>query len=206
MISKILSYRRIRFRLSFIPVILIIIGCHSSGPDYSPRNVKREDPHKEVIAGYTWNDTDYKLVADYMYNSLLSSDFYKKLQGKKITIMEGNIENKTSEHIDLKVLVDSITTKLIKSGTFNVVDETAREELEREYEYHKGPYIDPKTRKTEGYQVGEDFLLRGVIFSSIEDSKYLKVVYYKVILHLTDLQTNLKVWQDEFEIKKVVKK
>ncbi len=202
----IFSFVRIFFAIGWLQFILIVIGCHSSGPDYSPRTVKREDPHKEVIAGYKWNDTDYKLVADHMYNSLVSSDFYKNLQGKKVTIMTGTIENRTSEHIDLKVLADSIATKLIRSGTFNVIDESAREELDREYEYHKGPYIDPKTRKGEGHQIGEDLLLRGFIYSSIDESRYLKVVYYKITLQLTDVQTNLKVWQDEFEIKKVVEK
>ncbi|MFN7181330.1 MAG: penicillin-binding protein activator LpoB [Planctomycetota bacterium] len=186
--------------------IIIVMGCHSGGPDYSPYNVKREDPHKEVIAGYKWNDTDYKLVADHMYNSLLSSDFYRKHSGKKITIMTGTIDNRTLEHIDIKVLTDSIATKLIRSGTFNVVDGSAREELKKEYEYHRGPYIDPSTQKKEGKQIGEDFLLRGTIYSSIEDSRYLKVVYYKVTLQLTDIQTNLIVWQDEFDIKKIVKK
>ncbi len=198
-----LKFISIHFSLSIL--IFIVNGCHSGGPDYSPRNVKREDPNKEVVAGYKWNDTDNKLVADHMYNALLNSSFYKNLGGRKITIMTGTIENKTLEHIDTKVLTDSITTKLIRGGVFNVVDEAAREELEKEYEYHKGPNIDPNTRK-QPKQTGEDYLLRGTISSNVEESRYLKVIYYKVTLQLTDLETNLKVWQDEFEIKKIVEK
>lgn len=186
--------------------ILLITGCHSSGPNYSAENVKREDPNKEIVAGYKWNDTDYKLVAEYMYNSLLNSTFFKNLGGKKVTIMTGTIENRTSEHIDLKVLTEAINTKLIKSGTFNVVDESAVEEIKKRYEYHRGEYVDPKTRKSPGSQVGEDYLLRGFIYSNIEESRYMKVVYYKVVLQLTDLLTNLQVWKDEFEVKKIVEK
>lgn len=200
------SERNIFILLSIINLwLLLFSGCHSGGPDYSPYNVKREDPGKEVIAGYKWNDTDYKMVADHMYNALLNSSFYKNLGGKKVTIMVGTIENKTMEHIDMKVLSDSINTKLIRSGAFYVVDESSREELEKEYEYHRGSNIDPATRKQPA-QKGEDYLLRGFIYSNIEESRYLKVVYYKVTLYLTDLQTNLKVWQDEFEIKKIVEK
>lgn len=185
--------------------LLVVSGCHSGGPDYSPRNVRREDPGKEVVAGYRWNDTDYKLVTDHMYNALLNSTFYKNLGGKKITIMTGTIENRTLEHIDTKVLSDSINTKLIRSGIFNIVDESAREELNKEYEYHKGPNIEPATRK-QPQQIGEDYLLRGHIYSNMEESRYLKVIYYKVTLYLTDIQTNIKVWQDEIDIKKVVEK
>jgi uncharacterized protein (TIGR02722 family) len=194
--------------LKLIPLFLLLtfFSCHSGGPNYSAENVKREDPAKEVVAGYKWNDIDYKLVTDYMYDSLVNSSFYKNLNGKRITIMTGTIENRTSEHIDIKVLSDSIATKLIKSGLFNVVDETARDELSREYEYHRGPAIDPNTRKTEGKQVGEDYLLRGFIYSNVQESRDLKVVFYKVVLQLTNLETNLKVWQDEYEIKKVVDK
>lgn len=191
--------------LTIVLCFVAFMSCHSGGPDYSSYNVKREDPNKEVVAGYKWNDTDYKLVADHMYNALLNSAFYKNLQGKKVTIMTGIIENRTLEHIDIKVLSDSITTKLIRGGVFNVVDESARGELEKEYEYHKGPNVEPHTRK-QPKQTGEDYLLRGYIYSNIEESRRLKVVYYKITIQLTDLETNLKVWQDEFEIKKIVEK
>jgi hypothetical protein len=62
------------------------------------------------------------------------------------------------------------------------------------------------TMKKLGQETGADFYLSGVITSVVDAVEGEKVVYYKVNLELTNIETNEKVWIGEKQIKKVIGK
>lgn len=181
---------------------LLIVGC-TSGPYPEIVYVEREDPGRDVALDKKWTDTDMKLAAEHFVNSLLAHPSIKNAQSKPV-IMVGQVVNRTSEHIDVKSFTDKLTTALLKADKVRLVDETAREELKKEYEYHDQGYISPDTAKGKGKQIGEDYLLRGDITSSIHEAGRKKVIYYKLTMQLVDLETNLQVWKDDYEIKKLI--
>ena len=56
-----------------------------------------------------------------------------------------------------------------------------------------------------GLEVGADYMLQGVINSTVDEYKKEKVVEYQIDLQLTDMETNEVVWIGDKKIKKYIK-
>ncbi|MDO8644127.1 MAG: penicillin-binding protein activator LpoB, partial [bacterium] len=67
-------------------------------------------------------------------------------------------------------------------------------------------YVDPKTAKQRGHQIGADWLISGHITAIKQPVGRQEVVYYKTTLEATDLDTSAIIWADEVEVKKLFKK
>ena len=66
-------------------------------------------------------------------------------------------------------------------------------------------FSSPETQKKFGRELGADFMLFGTLNSIVDSYKKEKVVFYKVNLELSHLETNEKVWIGDKEIKKYIK-
>ena len=86
------------------------------------------------------------------------------------------------------------------------MDETARKDIAREYEYHASGNVNPDSIKGPGKQTGADFFLRGEIASDTHAKKRKKVQWYLITLKLTSISTGEIFWQDDEEIKKYTRK
>ena len=56
-----------------------------------------------------------------------------------------------------------------------------------------------------GLEIGADFMMQGEINSIVDSYKRDKVVFYKINLELTNIQTNEVVWIGDKELKKEVR-
>jgi len=66
--------------------------------------------------------------------------------------------------------------------------------------------VDARQARGPGQQRAAEFLLGGVITSSVQEVGSNKVVYYKATFELTDIETTEIVWTDHKEIRKDFKK
>jgi uncharacterized protein (TIGR02722 family) len=164
-----------------------------------------DDPNKVILLDDKFNENDMQLISNQLVDSLIKFDKIQNAATKPV-IMVGRVRNRTSEHIDVKSLTDKIRTALIKSQKFRFSDKEARDELAEEYEYHAGKFVDQKTAKSAGKQVGVDFLITGDIASNVQEVGNDKVVYYKVTLNLNNLETNIIEWSDDKEVRKRYRK
>jgi len=147
---------------------------------------------------------DLKVLSERMASSILSGPPVAERTDRPVVVVYG-ISNRTSEHIDTKALTDSIRTRLVKSGKVRFLNETQRENIEREIETMQGK-VSPKTQVKLGSQVGAEYMLTGTL-SSIEKEEMKQVrlhkkslFYYKLTMELTDIKTALIEWTDEQEI------
>ena len=120
--------------------------------------------------------------------------------------MISRVRNRTSEHIDIRLLTNKIRTALIKSGHFRFSDKASRQELREEYDYQSSEYVNPETAAQKGRQVGVDYIINGDLGSNVQEVGEDKVVYYKLTLNLIDVETNLIEWSDDREVRKVYQK
>lgn len=164
-----------------------------------------DDPEKVILLDDKFNENDMQLIANKLVKSLESHESIR-LANKKPLVIVGLVRNRTSEHIDVKSMTDKVRTALIKSGKFRFSDKAAREELKAEYEYQASEYVDQKTAKKPGSQVGVDYLITGDIASNVQEVGRDKVIYYKVTMNLVDVNTNIIEWSDEREVRKRYKK
>jgi hypothetical protein len=189
----------IRPALSFLLVSLI--AC-------SPRTVSRISPDQPVDLSGRWNDTDSRQVADKMISQLLGSDKfqeYAKGLGHKPAIVVGLIRNKTSEHIDAGTYLKKFEVAIFNSGVANLVEsEEFRDKLRLE-RAEQQDFADPATVSRWGRETGADLVLFGEMTSTTDVYGSRRVVSYLTTLFLTDLETNMRIWYGQEEIRKDIR-
>lgn len=189
-------------------VFIVLLGFSLVIQACGPRAFTKgqySDPEEVVLLDDKFNENDMQLMANKLVDSLIEFDKIKNADSRPV-VMVGRVKNRTSEHIDMKMLTDKIRTALIRSGRFTFSDKEAREELAEEYEYQGSRFVDPKTATGPGKQVGVNYLITGDLSSNVQEVGKDKVVYYKLNLNLIDVSTNLIQWADEREVRKRYRK
>ncbi len=173
------------------------------------RKITRVSPSTQTDLSGRWNDTDSKLVATEMISDILGQAWLENFRsangGKKPVLIVGLITNKSSEHIESETFVKDIERELINSGRARIVQNDAFREKLRQERAQQGEFASKETQAKWGLELGADYMLFGVINSTVDSYKKEKVVNYKVNLELADLETTEKVWIGDKEIKKYIK-
>lgn len=183
-----------------LALTLMVTGCgrrYAKGDYISPNEV--------ILRSDKFVESDLKIIANRLTDSLLAEDQLLGLSGSPVILMS-LITNSTDEHIDMKSLSDKIRTILFKSKKMTFINESLRPAVKEEIEYEEGDFVDPRTAKRRGRQWGADYLVSGNIAAIKQPVGRQEIVYYKATLEMTKLSTNIIVWTDEVEIKKKFRK
>jgi uncharacterized protein (TIGR02722 family) len=194
----------IRRIFSVFILIALTLSLASCGPRAFTKG-DYEDPEKQNLLNDQFSETDMQQMVKKLVDSMVQSRVIQKAQVPPI-VMVTKLENKTDEHIDTQSIMDMIKVDLGKSGAVQFVDKEAREDVAKEYEYQNSGMMEAKSTHSMGKQVGADYILNGRLDSIVQEVGKDKTVYYKVTLNLTNLSTNITVWQDHDQIRKVFKK
>jgi PBP1b-binding outer membrane lipoprotein LpoB len=81
-----------------------------------------------------------------------------------------------------------------------------RQELREEKADQQLGFTAPETQKSMYREVGADYMLQGSINAIKDEIKGKYVMLYQVNLELIDLESHLKAWIGQKEIKKLVKR
>jgi len=188
---------------SVLAAALVLASCSST-----PK-VQRVAANTQIDLSGRWNDVDAQQVAQAMISDVTArpwiSDFVVTSSRKPVVIV-GDISNRSDEHIETLVFTKSLQRELINSGKVKFVassDEASGVRLERNTQQTQSSTA---TMKRLGQETGADFYLGGVITSVVDAVEGQKVVFYKVNLSLTNIETNEQVWIGDKEIKKVIGK
>jgi|GEM_PF-54338 penicillin-binding protein activator len=171
--------------------------------------VERMETDKVKDLSGKWNDTDSRLVAEEMIQDCLTRPWYSEATqklGKKPTIIVGNVQNKTMEHINTDTFVEEIQRSIINSNKATFVaspDERGDVRTER---LEQDEYASEETIKQFGKEIGADYMMMGILSSIIDKEGRKQVVFYQTNLKLVDIETNQIVWNGEKKIKKYVVK
>lgn len=194
--------RSLALSLLNLGLVAGLVAC--AGPQAFTRG-EYGDPEEISLLDDKWNQNDMQLVAKKMISSLEAWVEAQEMAVKPVIILEMP-RNRTTEHIDMQALYDHVKTALIQSGKVTFLDKAAREEIAKEYEYQGSGYVDPAQAKGPGQQKAAEYLLGGVITSTIQQVGRDKIVYYKATFELTDIGSTEIVWTDHKEIAKHFKK
>lgn len=184
--------------------LLFIVGCGVKVKDYTP------DESVQYDQRYSY--TDLKVLSQTMADALASHRQLEARTDKPVIIVYG-ILNRTSEHIDTKAITDTIRTELLRTNRFNFLHERQRENIEKElaYQYESGN-VDAGLRVEKARQVGAEYMLTGRLMSIERKQprqfrlKKRELVYYKLTMELTDLESGLIEWSEEYEIVREARK
>ncbi len=193
--------KRIPFReLGLILLFFVVTSCG--------RQVTRVNTNEQIDLSGRWNDTDSRMAADELTKQVLTqrwlSDFSQANAGKKPTVVVGLVTNKSHEHIDAETFLKDIEKAFINSGSVRLVQAGDKREALREERADQQQYSSAETAKKWGKELGADFIMQGSINSIVDTYNKSKVVYYKINLELTNLESNEVVWIGDKEIKKLI--
>lgn len=192
--------KRIFRIILLISIVTVSMSCG--------RQVTRVDSKKQIDISGRWNDTDSRMVAEELTKQVLGqrwlNNFVQANSGKKPTVVVGLVTNKSHEHIEAETFLKDIEKEFINSGSVRLVQAGDKREELRKERGDQQQYSSPETVKKWGRELGADFIMQGSINSIVDSYNKSKVVFYKINLELTDLETNEVVWIGDKEIKKLV--
>lgn len=194
--------KKLIFNIVLVALIATIISCTTT-------SVTRVATDEQTDLSGRWNDTDSRLVAEYMVDELLSArwiDNHMADWGEKPVVVVGLIGNKTSEHIQTDNFINDIERELVNSGSVRFVAGGAtREALTNEREYQQSNAREDSAVALAA-ETGADFMLTGVISSQTDSIEGKRAVFYKIDLELINIETNEISWIGTKEIKKVIER
>jgi len=172
--------------------LISLTGCQAFRASVVTRKPEEARP---LTAKYDQSD----LIAwgQIMSEAILSHPFPPPGEDHPILVDMG-IQNRTSSHIDMKAISDTITTKLLESGKIRLVNASRRDDLLKEQGYQLANCTE-ETRVRIGKQLGARYMLTGSLVEitqkelpQIRLSKQ-EDTYYQLTVEITDLETGLVV-------------
>ncbi len=132
-------------------------------------------------------------------------DFLKNEWKKSAYIQVKKFRNKTSEHIDTKMISEEIATNLIKKR-IKFIDDNVTADALKEIEKGMTGMIDPTAAIPAGYMKSPNLYLTGDVRDNVRTVGSKRVQYLVVTLKLYNLKTRVVEWQDQQEFLKSTSK
>jgi len=174
----------------------------------STPKVTREDVSTQIDVSGNWNDTDSQLVSKEMISDVLSRQWvadFQAAKGTKPRVIVGTVLNKSMEHILTEPFIKDLQRELINSGKIGFVASKDQRGEIRDERADQSVNARADTAKSNGNEIGADFMLKGQINSIEDEAGNKEVKYYQVDLEMLDMSTNEDVWIGQKKIKKFVK-
>ena len=177
---------------------LLMTGCASQ------QTITYGDATAVETTSLTFGSTDLQMISAKMVDDLLVFPPVVELTtGRRPVITLGDIDNRTSEHIETGSITNTIRSKLINSGRFRFVDMKSTQQIRNQLDYQNASgMVDPTKAIRMGQAIGAEFILNGDFDSIVKYNGKTKDVYYKFTLNLVNIRTQIVEWSGEKEIRK----
>jgi penicillin-binding protein activator len=189
--------------ITVLMLALLVVGASACG-----KRVTRIDPASVTDLSGRWNDTDSRLVANALIEQSLAAGWLPRHMtghgGEAPAVIVGSFRNRTLEHIPVNTFIADLERAMINSGAVRMVAsaaERAEIRLEREDQQE---HARASSRARMAQELGANYMFQGEI-TAIEDQEGReRVVYYQIDATLTDLESNVRVWAGNHQIKKYI--
>jgi uncharacterized protein (TIGR02722 family) len=159
--------------------------------------------------GGSWNATDSRLTADALIKDALDhpwSQRFTQVAGHKPVVVVGTVLNRTHEHFDTQTFVKDLERALAQSRQVQFVADAGQRQDVRQERLDQAQHARADTVQPTGQESGADFMLQGTINSLVDELDGTRAVFYQVDLELLDIASNVKVWQGQKRVKKLVER
>ncbi len=147
---------------------------------------------------------DVRRTVEKMVDSMLADqEFIQEVGGSRPVLDISGIKNRSTMHIDMTSITDSIRTKLLRSRRFRFMDRaTSADDLEFMNDQALNGLTDPTKAVQAGQQSAAQMYLYGALAEMRQQVGGVTDRYYKFTLNLKDLRSGEIIWSDEQEIRK----
>lgn len=184
--------------LAFGVVLLAAVGLSGC------QTVSYGDATATETVNTNFGSTDLQMIAAKMVDDVLAFPPVVQITAQRRPVMfVDRIKNKTTEHIDMESITDTIESKLINSGKFRFVDMSVVDRVRQQLEFQRDSgMVDDQQAMVMGRQVGAEYMLYGNMSSIVKRDGNTKDVYYKFTLKMLHLESGIIEWSGEKEIRK----
>lgn len=191
----------------------LVGGCGTPGLEKGVQNesgkkVRYISPEETGdLAGRGFEGNDIDTMADQMVRSILSKPLFANAsRPPRIEYDYSEFRNKSSERLEKAELVDQVIQKLQMNsiGRLEFVDTEALAAIEKRRALKRAGKTDTGTTGRTKATAGGDYLLGGTIYSvgRAGKSSGIKGRRFRIQFKLTDLESGLMVWADQFQVNK----
>ena len=147
---------------------------------------------------------DVRRTVEKMVDSMLADqEFIQEVGGKRPVLDISGIKNRSTMHIDMTSITDSIRTKLLRSRRFRFMDRTTSAD---DLEFMNDQALNGMTDPTKAVQMGQQSAAQMYLYGALTEMRQqvggVTDRYYKFTLNLKDLRSGEIIWSDEQEIRK----
>ena len=156
-----------------------------------------------------WNDTDSRLTAEALIKDALDrpwSQRFTQVVGRKPAVVMGTVLNRTHEPLNTQTFEKDLERALVQSGQVQFVADAGQRQEVRQERPDQAQHARADTVKPTGQESRADFMLQGTINSLMDELDGTRAVFYQVDLELIDIASDVKVWQGQKKVKKVVER
>jgi len=189
-------------RRLLIPVLCLMSLAACGG------TTKEIDLSTDTAENADFSSADLARITDGMINSIQSNGFTQQYAAehagqKPVMLLAKSLINNTDEHIDTRLVLEKIRTRMINEGITQFVDDQAFDlALEQLNLQASDLYDNAKAAKIGGF-VGAKYVLRGAISNIRKRDGREDINYVNVTMDIFEVETLLIKWTDEVEFKRM---
>ena len=188
--------KKLMFAMVAVATACVMSGCASTHARDSQLDLKPKTAALEP--------QDVRRTVEKMVDSMLAdADVIREIGGNRPVLDMTGIKNRSTMHLDTKMITDSIRTKLIRSRKFRFMDHTtAADDQKFLNDQALNGMTDPSKAVRMGKQSAAQMYLYGALDEIRNQTDGVTDRYYKFNLNLKDLKSGEIIWTDEQEIRK----
>lgn len=171
--------------------------------------VTRGPEETAVSLSGRWNDTDSRLTAEALIKDALDrpwSQRFTQVMGRTPAVVVGTVLNRTHEPLNTQTFVKDLERALMQSGQIRFVANAGQRQEGSQERLDQVPHARADTVTPTGQESGADFMFQGTINSLVDERDSNRAIFYQVDLELLDIASNVKVWQGQKKVKKLVER
>lgn len=195
--------------------ILLLAGALSACTTAST-NVNRKngedttyiDPatRKDGAGGVGIESQDIKAMTDAMTRDILiTPEIAGRAEAPRVVVDASDFENDSTNRLNKDLITDDLRVQLQRSSKGKIIflNREKAGMIAKERELKRADGVDAGTLGSSRNTLGADFKMSGKIKSlDVIDTKGLTTRYTQVLFELTDLETGVLVWTNQYEMGK----
>lgn len=162
---------------------ILFLGCSANNSE----KVVRIDPREMRDTDANYGVEDLHIFIKSMIQSMLASNVFEQ-RTPSLVLSEIGMGKGIAEHIDTKLIANSIRTNLIKTTKVHFIDKHQHENLK------------------DNAPQNINYILSGDIHAIKKDTSHTVDNFYMLNLKLTDTKTFKVLWTEDKEIRKILSK
>jgi uncharacterized protein (TIGR02722 family) len=186
-----------------IVCLLVVAGCGKS--------TKEIDLSKDVAESADFASADLQRITDGMINSMKANGFFDQYRAqhmgeKPVMLLAKELKNNTDEHINTRLILEKIRTRMIQDNLATFVDDQAFDMALEQLDLQASDLYDNAKAAKIGKFVGAQYVLRGTISNIRKREGRENINYMNVTMDFFEVETLLIKWTNEVEFKRVTTK